>query len=42
VFFRYRVYEVETPHDRHLLLTKQALDGENDVTLNTAKISSDV
>lgn len=42
VFFRYRVYEVETPHDRHLLLTKQALDGEGDVTLNTAKISSDV
>lgn len=42
VFFRYRVYEVETPHDRHLLLTQQALDGVGDVTVNTAKISGDV
>ena len=39
--FRYRVYEIETEHDRRILLTKQQLDG-NDMTLNTARISSDV
>jgi hypothetical protein len=39
--FRYRVYEIETEHDRRILLTKQELDG-NDMTLNTARISSDV
>jgi hypothetical protein len=41
VAFRYRVYEVETEHDRRILLTKNRLDG-NDVTVNTAKISNDV
>jgi hypothetical protein len=42
VGFRYQVYEVETSHDRHLLLTKETLTGDNDVTINTAKISSGV
>lgn len=40
VAFRYHVYEVETPHDRRLLLTKRPLDGDS--TINTAKISNDV
>jgi len=39
--FRYRVYEIETKHDRRILLTKQQLDGNN-MTLNTARISNDV
>jgi hypothetical protein len=41
VGFRYRVYEVETEHDRRILLTKDRLDGNN-ITINTAKITSDV
>lgn len=41
IAFRYRVYEVETEHDRRILLTKERLDG-NDITINTARISSDV
>jgi hypothetical protein len=41
VAFRYRVYEVETGHDRRILLTKDRLDG-TDITINTARISSDV
>ena len=40
VAFRYHVYEVETPHDRRLLLTKKSLDGCS--TINTARISNDV
>ncbi|WP_323676878.1 hypothetical protein [Halorubellus sp. PRR65] len=39
--FRYRVYEIETEHDRRILLTKEQLEG-NEVTLNTARISSGV
>jgi len=39
--FRYRIYEIETEHDRRILLTKQQLDGNN-MTLNTARISNDV
>ena len=41
VAFRYRVYEIETEHDRRILLTKDRLDGNN-ITINTARISSDV
>jgi hypothetical protein len=41
VGFRYRVYEIETEHDRRILLTKGRLDGNN-ITINTARISSDV
>lgn len=41
IAFRYRVYEVETEHDRRILLTKEPLDGNN-ITINTARISSDV
>lgn len=42
VAFRYNVYEVETPHNQHLLLTKETLNENEGVTINTAKISSDV
>lgn len=42
VIFRYHVYEVETAHDRHLLLTKESFGNEDSVTINTARISSDV
>jgi len=41
VGFSYRVYEVETEHDRRILLTKDRLDGNN-ITINTARISNDV
>ncbi|MCU4750954.1 hypothetical protein OB919_02975 [Halobacteria archaeon AArc-curdl1] len=41
IAFRYRVYEVETEHDRRILLTKEPLDGNN-ITVNTARISNDV
>jgi hypothetical protein len=41
IAFSYRVYEVETEHERRILLTKDPLDS-NDTTINTARISSDV
>lgn len=41
IAFRYRVYEVETEHDKRILLTKKPLDGNN-ITINTARISNDV
>lgn len=41
IAFRYRVYEIETEHDRRILLTKDRLDGNN-ISINTARISSDV
>lgn len=40
VAFRYHVYEIETPHDRRLLLTKEPIDGNS--TINTARISNGV
>lgn len=41
VAFRYHVYEIETPHNQYLLLSKQPLSRDVE-TVNTARISNGV
>jgi hypothetical protein len=41
IAFRYRIYEVDTEHEQHLLLSKERLEGQ-EITLNTTKLSNGV